>query len=134
MSKVDGFDNNPKPGVLFHQSSKSVLDGPRTRSAEGRKASKYKLQKGESKKTLVRNTELAVHPTTYKTDAPAVKKKDREPAPQAASGNVLYKTNLSAPSLNSALRIVKEMKEASRVQPLKAQCAKLLDEGKVRVL
>ena len=131
MYNAEGFENHPRPDVLFHKSSRSVFSESTNRSARNKKTSKCKLQKGESKKTLVRNTELAVHPTIYKTDAPEVQKEEKKSESQAASSCTLYKTNLAAPCLNSALRIVREMKEASRVKPSKAQCAKLLDEGKV---
>lgn len=125
-----GSYNNPKPGVLFHQPTK---ESPIEHGNRRTKSFKTQLSKGESKKTLVRNTELTVYPTIYKTDEPVVedkRDKKKEAAPQSVSTG-LYKTNLSAPCLNSALRIVKEMKQASKARPSNSQCAKLMDEGKV---
>lgn len=127
MAMSDGF-NNPKSGVLFHQSSKDPLSS----KIRPGKTFKSQLPKGESKKTLVRNSELVVHPTIYKSDVPVVDvKDDRAKQSLPTSGNGLYKTNLSAPCLNSALRLVREMKQTSKAKPSRTHCAKLLDEGKV---
>lgn len=120
--------NCPKPGVLFHQSSKEEPFGARSRQVKGFKS---RFSKGESKKTLVRNSEVTVYPTIYKSDAPVDEVKKKEPAKSASSCG-LYKTNLSAPCLNSALRLVKEMKQTAKAKPSNTQCARLLDEGKVR--
>lgn len=125
MATTDGF-NNPKPSVLFQQTSKDIL-APTTKKE---KSFKVQVPKGAAKKTLVRNTEVAIHPTIYKSDLPVDHvREDSNVKPSTSSG--LYKTNLSAPCLNSALRLVKEMKQTSQAKPSKNQCAKLLDEGKV---
>lgn len=119
--------NNPKPGVLFHHSAK---EGPFGAKSLHGNVFKTKFPKGDSKKTLVRNTELTVYPTIYKSDAPIEEPKLKEPA-TCSSSSGLYKTNLSAPCLNSALRLVKEMKQAAKAKPSSTQCSKLMDEGKV---
>ncbi|XP_034250940.1 uncharacterized protein LOC117651232 [Thrips palmi] len=119
--------NNPKPGVLFHQSAKAGPLGAESRQGKGLRS---KFPKGEPRKTLVRNTELTVYPTIYKSDVPVQEPKKKE-SPKGASCCGLYKTNLSAPCLNSALRLVKEMKQAAKAKPSSTQCAKLVDEGKV---
>ncbi|KAJ1529289.1 hypothetical protein ONE63_006087 [Megalurothrips usitatus] len=126
MEVQDGY-KNPRPEVLFHHSTKPSLTGSKSR---GGRTFNCQYPKGKSKKTLVRNTELPIYPTIYKSDIVHEDSKDKAPNSQQPSTG-LYKTNLSAPCLNSALRLVKEMKQASKVAPSNALCSKLVDEGKV---